>query len=197
VVLALATYDAYKLLHVVAAIVWLGGGLTLSILGTRIAKQRDAARMVSFAREAEWIGNHVFLPSALLVLLFGFLMIHAGFASFDQLWIQLALGLFAVTFLTGALFLGPQAGKIAELIEQHGDESDEVQEQIRRVLFVSRLDLLTLYSIVVVMVAKPDAHSPLLFTIWGFALLVAITLVVLDHRRENRQAPGRGAVLAE
>jgi uncharacterized membrane protein len=42
VTLALATYQAYLLLHVVAAVVWLGGGLTLSILGMRIAKAEQA-----------------------------------------------------------------------------------------------------------------------------------------------------------
>jgi uncharacterized membrane protein len=195
-VLALARYDVYLLLHVVSAIVWLGGGLTLSVLGTRIAKARDAHQMVSFARDAEWMGNHVFLPSSLLVLVFGFLMIHAGFPAFDQFWIQLALGLFAVTFLTGALFLGPQAGKIGKLIEEHGEESREVQEQIRRVLLVSRLDLLTLYSIVVVMVAKPETDNALLFTVWAIVLVIACALVVMDHRRESR-VPERGAALAE
>jgi uncharacterized membrane protein len=196
-VLALARYDVYLLLHVVSAIVWLGGGLTLSVLGTRIARQRDGARMVAFARDVEWIGNHVFIPASLLVLLFGFLMIHAGFPAFDQLWIQLALGLFGVTFLTGALFLGPQAGKIGKLIEQHGEESPEVQEQIRRVLLVSRLDLLTLYSIVVVMVAKPEADNALLFTIWAIVLVFACALVVMGHRRESRPAPERDAALAD
>ena len=195
--LALARYDVYLMLHVISAIVWLGGGLALSVLGTRIAKQRDPARMVAFAHDAEWMGNHIFLPAGLLVLVCGFLMIHAGFPAFDQFWIQLALGLFAVTFLTGSLFLGPQAGKIGKLIEQHGQESAEVQEQIRRVLLVSRLDLLTLYSIVVVMVAKPETDNALLFTIWAIVLLIACALVVMDHRRENRRVPERGAALAE
>jgi uncharacterized membrane protein len=195
-VLALARYDVYLMLHVISAIVWLGGGLALSVLGTRIAKQRDPARMVAFARDAEWMGNHIFLPAGLLVLVCGFLMIHAGFPAFDQFWIQLALGLFAVTFLTGSLFLGPQAGKIGKLIEQHGQESAEVQEQIRRVLLVSRLDLLTLYSIVVVMVAKPETDNALLFTIWAIVLVIACGLVVMDHRRESR-VPERGAALAE
>jgi uncharacterized membrane protein len=195
-VLALARYDVYLMLHVISAIVWLGGGLALSVLGTRISKQRDPARMVAFAHDAEWMGNHIFLPAGLLVLVCGFLMIHAGFPAFDQFWIQLALGLFAVTFLTGSLFLGPQAGKIGKLIEQHGQESAEVQEQIRRVLLVSRLDLLTLYSIVVVMVAKPETDNALLFTIWAIVLVIACALVVMDHRRESR-VPERGAALAE
>jgi uncharacterized membrane protein len=189
--LALASYNAYLLLHVVAAVVWLGGGLTMSVLGTRIAKQDDPVRMAAFARDAEWIGNRVFVPAALLVLVFGFVMIHEGPASFDQLWIQLALGLFGVTFLTGALFLGPQAGKVAKLIEELGVAAPAVQEQIRRVLFVSRLDLLTLYSIVVVMVAKPTADEALLYTIWAIVLAAAVTVVTADHLR--RAAEKRAA----
>jgi uncharacterized membrane protein len=185
VILAIATYQAYLLLHVVAAIVWLGGGLTLSVLGARIAKQRDASRMAAFAKDVEWIGNRVFIPASLLVLLFGFLMIYEGPPSFGQLWIQLALGLFGATFLTGALFLGPQAGRIAKLIEEFGEASPQVQQQIRRVLLVSRLDLLTLYSIVVVMVAKPDSGDGLLFAIWAIVLALAAAIVVLDHRRDS------------
>jgi uncharacterized membrane protein len=195
-VLAVARYDVYLLLHIVCAIVWLGGGLALSIIGTRIAKEHDPGRMVAFARDAEWMGNHIYLPASAGVLLFGFLLIHAGFPAFDMFWIQLALGLFAVTFLTGLLFLGPQAGKIGKLIEQHGEASPEVQDQIRRVLLVSRLDLATLYSIVVVMVAKPEPDSPLLYTIWGIVLLVVIALILVDYRRERR-TPERGAALAE
>ena len=72
-----------------------------------------------------------------------------------------------------------------------------MQEQIRRVLLVSRLDLLTLYSIVVVMVAKPGSDNALLFTIWAIVLAVAAALVVIDHRRESSQSPERGAALAE
>jgi uncharacterized membrane protein len=182
---AVVTYETYLLLHVVAAVVWLGGGLTMTILGARIAKQRDVSRMVAFARDAEWVGNHVFVPAALLVLLFGFLMIYEGPASFGQLWIQLALGLFAATFLTGAFFLGPQAGRIAKLIEQLGEQAPQVHEQIGRVLLISRLDLLTLYSIVVVMVAKPTADEMLLFTVWAIVLALAAAAVVLDHRRDS------------
>ncbi len=186
--IAIATYDAFLLVHIVTAVVWLGGGLTAAILGTRISAQRDPARMAAFARDVEWLGNRVFVPASLLVLVFGFLMIWEGPWGFDQLWIQLALGLFAVTFLTGAFFLGPQAGKIAKLIEQLGHEAAEVQAQIRRVLFVARLDLLTLYSILVVMVAKPEAGDTLLFVIWAVVLAVAAAAVVLAFRREAEAA---------
>ena len=133
------------------------------------------------------------------MLLFGFLMIHEGPWSFHQLWIQLALGLFAGTFLTGAAFLGHQAGKIGTLIEEQGIEAPAVSAQIRRVLFISRLDLLTLYSIsiVVVMVAKPASGDKLLFTVWAIVLALAAAAVVWDHRRDAARAPAAAAVPTE
>lgn len=183
--LAVSTYGSFLVVHIVAATVWLGGGLMLNLLGARIAKQGDPARLVAFAKDVEAIGNRVFVPSALLVLIFGFLLIWEGPWGFDQLWIQLALGMFVFTFLTGALFLGPTSGKIARLVGELGVEAPAVQRQIRQVLFVSRLDLLTLYSLLVVMVAKPEADDGLLFTLWGVVLAVAVVWLVAAHRREQ------------
>ena len=194
---AIATYQAYKVVHVVAAVVWLGGGLMLTILGARIARERDARRMVAFTRDVEALSNRVFVPASLVVLVFGFLLIHSGHWSYRPLWIQLGLGLFAVTFVTGAFFLGPQAGKIAKLIEQFGEEAPEVQQQIRRVLFIARLDLLTIYSIVVVMVAKPVADDAPLFAVWGSVLAAAGTALTVAYRRESAATASGSRALTE
>jgi hypothetical protein len=77
---------------------------------------------------------------------------------------------FAVTFLTGLLFLGPQGGKIAKLIDAEGVESAAVTGQIRRVLFVSRLDLITLYAIAGDMLVKPTGDD--------VAVLVAAAITI-------------------
>lgn len=109
-------YEIYLTFHVLMAIVWLGGGLALSVLGWRISLSNDGRAMAGFAKNAEWIGNRVFAPAALVLLVLGFLMIHEGPWSYDLLWIDIALAGFAVTFLTGLLVLGPQAGKIGKLV---------------------------------------------------------------------------------
>ena len=79
-----------------------------------------------------------------------------------------------------------------DLIEQFGERSTQVQEKTRLALLISRLDLLTLYSIVVVTVAKPTARETLLFTIWAIVLALAAALVVLDHLREAARTPALG-----
>ncbi|CAN5341830.1 hypothetical protein BH18ACT12_BH18ACT12_23420 [soil metagenome] len=53
---------------------------------------------------------------------------------------------FGLSFVIGAGFLGPQAGKIAKAIKEHRPDSPEAEALIRRVLMVARVDLLTLWS---------------------------------------------------
>jgi hypothetical protein len=57
--------------------------------------------------------------------------------------------------VTGAGFLGPQAGKIKKLTDERGPADPEVQQRIRRVLFVARIDNLLLLLVVLDMALKP------------------------------------------
>ena len=155
----MSRYEIYLTFHVLLAIVWLGGGLTMSVIGWRISLTNDSRAMATFAKSAEWIGNRVFVPASLALLVLGFLMIHDGGWSYSSLWIVIALAGFAVTFLTGLLFLGPQGGKIGKLVDAEGVDSPSVKAQIRRVLFVSRLDLITLFAIAGDMLVKPTGDD--------------------------------------
>jgi uncharacterized membrane protein len=182
---AVATYQAYKVVHVVAAIVWLGGALAFSALGTRVARSDDPRHVVGFLKDIKVVGDLLFAPAGILVLVFGFLMIHEGHLGFHQLWIQLGLGLFLVTFVSGMLFFGPESARIAKAIERDGPESPEAIRRVRRILLISRLDLLTIYSIAVVMVAKPTAHDGLLFGVWGATLAVLAAAALRSFLRSG------------
>jgi uncharacterized membrane protein len=49
-------YEWLLFLHIVAAIVWIGGGVILQILGARLARSRDAEGMLKFTRDIEVLG---------------------------------------------------------------------------------------------------------------------------------------------
>ncbi len=166
----MSTYEIYLTFHVLMAIVWLGGGLAISVLGWRITLTNDGRAMAGFAKQTEWVGLRVFTPASLVLLVLGFLMIHEGGWSYSSLWIVIGLAGFAVTFLTGLLFLGPEGGKIGKLIDAEGPESPAVKARIRRVLFIARLDLITLYTIAGDMLVKPTGDD--------VAVLVAGVLVI-------------------
>lgn len=92
--------------HIVGAIVWVGGGLMLSFLAARARASSDPNAIREFGRTLSYVGLRVLTPAVLAVLLFGIWMVLDNAAwDFAQLWILIALGLFAVAFAIGVVFL--------------------------------------------------------------------------------------------
>jgi uncharacterized membrane protein len=186
-------YEIYLTFHVLMAIVWLGGGLAMSVLGWRIVLTNDGRAMAAFAKNVEWVGNRIFVPASLVLLVLGFLMIHDGGWSYSSLWIVIGLAGFAVTFLTGLLFLGPQGGKIGKLIDAEGAESPAVKSQIRRVLFVARLDLITLFAIAGDMLVKPTGDDVAILVAAAVAIAALATAVTWAYVRGGAPEPAAEA----
>jgi uncharacterized membrane protein len=148
-------YVILKSLHVLAAVTWVGGAIAVNVLGTRISKSNQPAVMARFAGEAEWVGTHVFLPSSLALLGLGIWMVATSAWNFSDLWVELGILGIVITVITGAGVIGPAAKKLGALIDERGGEDPEVQQQIARVLRISRIDLVVLVLVVVDMVVKP------------------------------------------
>lgn len=143
--------------------------------------------MAGFARDAEWVGMRLFTPASLLALAFGFLLVQEGPWSYDELWIDLGLAGFAITFLLGFFFLGPESGRLAKLIDAEGPGSPNVRARIRRILFVSRLDLGSLYAIVWIMAVKPSAGDEGALAVAAAIPAVAAVLAYLLYQADGRR----------
>jgi uncharacterized membrane protein len=112
-------YPWLLFLHILAAVVWVGGAIMLNILNTRSIRSADPARVITAARETAWVGTRVIAPSTLVLLALGIIMVLISDAwTIGQLWIILALVLWGITFATGAFYLGPEAGRIGKLIDE-------------------------------------------------------------------------------
>lgn len=151
------SFEVMKTIHVLAAVVWVGGAATVQVLAARIQRQQDPLRLAAFSKDIEWMGTRVYLPSSLIVLLLGIGLVVEGFPEFSDLWIILALSGIAISIIVGAGYLGPASGKLAKLLEEKGPEDSAAQETLARILVVSRVDLVILLLIVVDMVVKPGA----------------------------------------
>jgi len=149
-------YELFLFAHIGLAIIWLGGGAMIQVFALRALRSGSAARMAQLAADAAWIGTRVFTPAALGVLAFGVALIWDGPYGFGDDWIVIALVLFAVTFVAGTGFFGPESGRIGRLIETEGVESPRAQARIRRILALSRADLVLLFLIAYDMVVKPS-----------------------------------------
>jgi uncharacterized membrane protein len=152
--------DLYELLlaiHILAAVVWVGGATAIQVLAYRTAATNDGVRIATFAGETEWVGMRVFMPASIVVLLAGIALVLEGSWGFDQLWILLGLAGIAFSIVVGAGFLGPESGRIKELMEARGPDDTEVKDRIRRIFMISRIELGVLLLIVLDMAIKPGA----------------------------------------
>ena len=155
--LALTHYTALKFVHVLAAVVWVGGACTVQVYALLATRTNDPLKIASFAGDTEFVGMRIFLPASLILLVSGIFTIHdsVGAWSYSQGWVQFGLIVIALSILVGAGFLGPEAGRIGKATERDGVESHEVQARIRRILLVSRIELVLLLVVVFDMVVKP------------------------------------------
>jgi uncharacterized membrane protein len=149
-------YATWKALHVLMAIVWVGGALMIQLLAFQVLKAKDAYRIEKFAKDIELIGMRTFVPASLVLVVLGFVLIHEGHWSYS-FWIVVALVVWILSFISGAAFLGPESGRIGRLIEERGGVDAEVQSRIERLLLHSRVELMLIALIAMDMVLKPGA----------------------------------------
>jgi uncharacterized membrane protein len=152
-----SSYEIYKVLHVLAAVVWVGGGVLLTILALLTQRANDPVALANIGRQAEFVGTRIFIPSSVIVLVFGIAMIEKGELGWGHFWIDAALVGWAITFVAGAGFFGPQTKRLNALVEEHGVEHPIVQSKLNQILTVARLDIAMLLLVVADMTAKPFA----------------------------------------
>jgi len=147
-------YDFWLFVHVLMAIVWVGGNIHLQIIGARLTAANDPIQLAGFSKQAEWIGMRVLTPAAVLIVIAGVFMVLDQW-DFEQLWIIIGIAGFLYSFINGATLLGPLSGKTAKLIEERGAEDAQVQTNIRRLFLYGRIELVILIVVVWAMTMKP------------------------------------------
>ena len=147
-------YEFLLFIHVLMAIVWVGGNIHLQIIGSRLVAANDPVQIGTFSKHAEWIGTRVLTPAAVVIVIAGVFMTLDRW-DFEQLWIIIGLAGFLYSFINGAVFLGPLSGKTNKLIDERGVEDPEVQGNIRKIFTYGRIELVILIVVVWAMTMKP------------------------------------------
>jgi uncharacterized membrane protein len=181
-------YTFFKSVHVITAAIGVGGAAMIQAYAFRILRTNDGRRQAEFSKDTEVVGMRVFVPASLILILAGIGMMVNLDWSWSQNWIILGLIAFGLSFVLGAGFLGPEGGRIAELIEQQGPDSPAVQARIRRILTVSRCELIVLLTVILNMVVKPAGDNG---WFWGMLLVMVLGIagVLAVHLRTEQQVP--------
>jgi uncharacterized membrane protein len=155
--LAMTWYDWFKAGHVLVAVLWVGGGATLTLIALMTLRLKDPLRLAQFAHQAGMLGERLYTPMSLLTLAFGIGLMTNGQSpwQWDYTWVRIALAGWTLTFLVGFFWIRPTATKLAKVIVEKGPEDAETQAIIQRILLVTRLDVVLLLLIVFDMTAKP------------------------------------------
>ena len=151
-------YQVLVYVHIVAAIIWVGGAFLSQLMAIQAARSTDAGDLPKFARQSEFLGMRVFLPASIVLFIAGLVMVAQQW-SFGQVWVSVSMGLWIVSALAGSLYLGPRSRKVAELFEAEGPASTAARALLDRIFLVSRLELVSFAVVLVMMVFKPGAAA--------------------------------------
>jgi uncharacterized membrane protein len=150
-----AWYSAFKTVHVIAAVVWIGGGALLTILGLLAERKDDPVELATVARQAATVGEKLFAPAGLVVVAMGIAMMVNTNWGWGRFWVIAGLVGYAITFILGIGVLAPLAKKVAALLDEKGANDPETTAQIKKILLIARVDVALLLLVVVDMVTKP------------------------------------------
>ena len=160
-------YTLFKFLHVSAAIIWIGSGFGLVVLGIAAKRSPDRDAYLRVIQQVIFLAPRLFIPSSIAALVFGVLA--AWMLGFGMLWIWIGLLGFAATFSTGNFLIKPRADKIAAMVagQAYSDAAKDLGEEM---LAIARFDYLMLFVVVFDMVFKPG---------WGEWPLLLVMFLVL------------------
>ncbi|MEI9404912.1 DUF2269 family protein [Mesorhizobium argentiipisi] len=163
-------YSIVKFLHVVSAILWVGGGFVLFLLGVLAERAGNIEDKLQAMRASGQLGSKFFAPMSMLTLVFGLIM--CGFwVGFTELWIVIGLVGYATTFSIGMLIFKPTGERIGAMIAKDG-VTPSVLAIGQRMMKWARLDYAVMLVIIADMVLKPSLHD--IGILAGMAMVVAL-----------------------
>jgi hypothetical protein len=145
-------YEVYLFLHVLSAILWVGGMIIAQFFGARAAGSGDPGRRLAFARDMD-VAGRIFTFAAMSTLLWGILMVvESPVVEFEQAWIIIGFAGVAAGAGLGMGFLMPKTRQAIAQMEA-GDAA--AATTMRANVMVSRLLAVILVVVVWAMTFKP------------------------------------------
>ena len=147
-------YEFLLTVHVLAAVIWVGGAATMHIFG-RLATKEGPERQLSFTRESIRIGNMVYAPLSVILLIAGIFLVDEVGYSYGDLWVTIGFIGFLVSFALGIGYYTRAGRQYAEVAANDGPGSAAAEAIYRRTATVNMVELTILLLVVVAMTTKP------------------------------------------
>ena len=175
-------YTFIKLLHVLTAIIWIGGVFVMLLLGMNAAKSRNDAQLVQVVQQMGWAAERIYIPASIATVLLGMIVAALG-DMWGDLWVIVGLVGMLITMALGILALSPRVKKIAST----GAVTPETIALSRQTLTLVKFDCVALFVVVADMVLKPQIGDWTTITVMAVVVLGAAGTWLLPGLR--RLAP--------
>lgn len=141
-----------KFAHVLAAVLWVGGGFTIIFAGIVLAGRSTAQTQLAIVQAVVLLAPRLFVPASIFTLASGVTLLFVAGWGWQPFTV---LGLAGVIFTAGfgATVLGPSSERALKLAETHGAEA--AIPPLRRVQRLALMDYAVQFAIVFLMVVKP------------------------------------------
>jgi uncharacterized membrane protein len=147
------TFEIVKFLHILMAIMAVGFNASYGVLLARAA--REPEHQLHVVRTVKVLDDRFANPGYAVLLATGIWMILISPYRVGELWIVIALVLYGVAVLGGALGYTPTLRRQIALLERDGGGSDEFRRLAKRGQTIGILLAVDVIAIVFLMVTKP------------------------------------------
>ena len=145
--------DLLLTVHVLAAVIWVGGAVVMHVLGRRALARGDGEETYRVSREINKVAGRLFAPLSVILLVAGILLVNEAGYEFSQAWISIALAAWLISFVIGVGFYPRQDKKLEAL----GPGAPGAGDNVRTTLAVNSVEVLILVLVVIDMTVKPGA----------------------------------------
>jgi hypothetical protein len=164
-------YTPLKLLHVLSAMIWIGGAFVMLMFGMKAARARNDSELVGVIGQVGWAAERIFVPASLGTVALGVILATLG-NMWSQLWVQIGLVGMVVTIALGVLALTPRAKKVAAA----GAVNLETVAVSKQMVTLVKFDCATLFVVIADMVLKPQSGAWVTLAVMAIVVLFAAAL---------------------
>jgi hypothetical protein len=143
----------------------------MELLHFRLGHAPTREKLKEFFAMGEWVSPRVFIPASVTTLVTGIGLVITGKPMFSDFVIVYALVAIVCAMLFGAIGIGSNIGKLAQIVNEPSINMEAFKKYSRRVRFATNVDLAILISIVFDVVTEPKWDS------YPFFIITAVFLV--------------------
>jgi uncharacterized membrane protein len=148
--------NLFKLLHVLAVIVWLGGVLTVDVLQLLAGRGRERATRASLLRLGDLYGRVVIGPAAAITLVTGLVRVEQIDVGYGTLWVVWGTAAIVASLVLGATLIRTTNAALRRLAGEVALDDRRWLTLQRRAATLYGINLLLLLSALWAMEFKPS-----------------------------------------